>query len=285
MGGRAEPDGYRGFGRIHLAMGMPLGGEETLALFVGDSANYKLSDGETHEFAFEVDAAAGLDFRATLSWIDPANSIVASVQLLNNLDLVVLSPSGTSHTMWGLGEVDVVNNNERVIVDAGDVESGTYTVQVAADGLTTDAQRYSLVVNGAITPLAASSEAPPPPSPSTSSSSSSTPPSAPTSLSPPGSPSTSSSSNLAPPGSSSTAPSPGPGPGPGPPPGSIGTISPFGAGTTISPFGSGSGSDADTARSSSGAVMTQAAPGSLLVSVCGAAVMVSAITAVACTTV
>ena len=168
MGGGAEPDGYRGFGRIHLAMGMPLGGEGSLALFVADAANYRITDGDVHDFAFQVDAAAGLDFRATLSWIDPPTSIYSAVQLVNNLDLSVVSPSGTTLTMWSSGRADTVNVNERVIVDAADVVSGTYTVQVAADGLTTDTQKYSLVVNGAISPLAASSESPSAPSPASS---------------------------------------------------------------------------------------------------------------------
>ncbi|CAN0531747.1 unnamed protein product, partial [Scytosiphon promiscuus] len=38
MGGSSEPDGFRGFGRIHLARGMPLGGEGSLAVFVSDSS-------------------------------------------------------------------------------------------------------------------------------------------------------------------------------------------------------------------------------------------------------
>ena len=160
MGDGAEPDGYRGFGRIHLAMGMPLGGEGSLALFVADSANYRITDGDVHDFAFDVDASAGLDFRATLSWIDPPTSVYSAVQLVNNLDLSVVSPSGTTLTMWSSGRADTVNVNERVTVDSADVESGTYTVQVAANGLTTDTQKYSLVVNGAISPLAASSESP-----------------------------------------------------------------------------------------------------------------------------
>eukprot|EP00904_Undaria_pinnatifida_P000092 jgi/Undpi1/10083/HiC_scaffold_28.g12537.m1 len=148
MGGSSEPDGYRGFGRIHLEMGMPLDGEGDLAIFVADSAFLpKLS---SQEFFFDVDAAAGLDFRATLSWIDPPATSSSVIQLVHDLDLVVESPSGTMHTMWATGVADSLNVNERVIIAAADVESGTWIVRVSTKGLLGESQNYSLVVNGAI---------------------------------------------------------------------------------------------------------------------------------------
>ncbi|CAM9464026.1 unnamed protein product [Laminaria digitata] len=149
MGGSPEPEYHRGFGRIHLEMGMPLGGEGSLALFVADRAS--LPELSSQDFSFDVDADAGLDFRATLSWIDPPASSSAVIQLVHDLDLEVVSPSGTTHVMWASsGEVDTSNVNERVIVAAADVESGTWTVRVSTKGLLTDSQDYSLVVNGAI---------------------------------------------------------------------------------------------------------------------------------------
>ena len=148
MGGSSEPDGYRGFGRIHLEMGMPLDGEGDLAIFVADSAF--LPELSSQEFFFDVDAAAGLDFRATLSWIDPPATSSSVVQLVHDLDLVVESPSGTMHTMWATGVADSLNVNERVIIAAADVESGTWIVRVSTKGLLGESQNYSLVVNGAI---------------------------------------------------------------------------------------------------------------------------------------
>lgn len=153
MGGDAEPDGFRGFGRIHLEMGLPLGGEHSLALYVADSSGTSLGDSSEREYLFDVDADADLDFRATLSWIDPAATSFAGVQLVHDLDLSVVSPSGTTYTMWSSGDKDAVNVNERVVVDAADVESGTWTVTVSSNSLTVaDEQSYSLVVNGAISP-------------------------------------------------------------------------------------------------------------------------------------
>ncbi|CAN0413394.1 unnamed protein product [Scytosiphon promiscuus] len=130
---------------------MPLGGEGSLALFVADSANTSLPEFSSEDFVFDVDAEAGLDFRATLSWIDPPATTSAVIQLVHDLDLEVVSPNGTTHIMWATtGKVDTRNVNERVVIAAADVESGTWTVRVSTKGLLTDSQSYSLVVNGAI---------------------------------------------------------------------------------------------------------------------------------------
>ncbi|CBN77323.1 Peptidase S8 and S53, subtilisin, kexin, sedolisin [Ectocarpus siliculosus] len=152
MGGSSEPDGFRGFGRVHLEAGMPLEGEGDLVLFVADALDTSIAGGTLEEYLFDVDADAGLDLRATLSWIDPPATATSAVQLVHNLDLVVVSPDGTTYRMWGSDTTDNRNVNERVIVDATDVVTGTWTVWVWANNLVTDSQSYSLVVNGAISP-------------------------------------------------------------------------------------------------------------------------------------
>lgn len=153
MGGVPEPDGYRGFGRIHLESGLPLNGEGSLALFVADAGDTFIPDSSETEYHFDVDADAGLEFRATLSWIDPPATTFSGFQLVHDLDLTVVSPSGTTHTMWSSGEKDAVNVNERVAVGAADVESGTWKVFVSSNSFSAaEEQSYSLVVNGAISP-------------------------------------------------------------------------------------------------------------------------------------
>ena len=81
MGGSTEPDGTRGFGRVHLEPGMPLGGEGELALFVADSLHTRTPELTLTEYSFEVDGSAGLDLRATLAWIDPPTTVLSSVQV------------------------------------------------------------------------------------------------------------------------------------------------------------------------------------------------------------
>lgn len=154
MGGSTEPDGYRGFGRIQLDAGLPVNGEGRLALFVADAAVTSIASLTRHEYAFYVDGSAGLDLRATLSWIDPATSPYSAKQLLHDLDLSLMAPSGFRYTMWRTGRVDSTNVNERVIVPATLMESetGVWQVWVWAKSLTTSTQAYSLVVTGAISP-------------------------------------------------------------------------------------------------------------------------------------
>ena len=153
MGGSTNPDKYRGFGRIHLEAGMPLKGSGEMALFVADSGNTQIKEKTKIQYLFDVDASAGLDFRATLSWIDPAASTLSAVQLVNDLDLRVISPSGAKFTMWTSGERDSVNVNERVAISASNVtESGTWAVRVRSRAFSSGSQSFSLVISGAISP-------------------------------------------------------------------------------------------------------------------------------------
>lgn len=152
MGGSSNPNSTRGFGRIHMDAGMPLGGQGDLVLFVADAAKTNITELSRQEYLFYVDSDAGLDLRVTISWIDPASTTFSAKQLVHDLDLAVYSPNGTRYTMWSSGVTDVYNVNERVIVDAADVESGNWTIWVWAKALGTVSQNYSLVVNGAISP-------------------------------------------------------------------------------------------------------------------------------------
>lgn len=150
MGGSNEPDHYRGFGRVHLEAGMPMDGTGALGLLVVDSSEASIgSDGEVTEVV-NIDGDAGIELRATLCWLDPPTTALSAIQLQHDLDLVVKAPSGATYTMWESGAADTVNPVERVVVPAGSMESGMWSVVVTAKGLLTDEQSYSLVVTGAI---------------------------------------------------------------------------------------------------------------------------------------
>lgn len=153
MGGSAEPDGLRGFGRVHLEAGLPLSGSGDTALFVLDAADRSTGEDTVTEFYFNLNSATGVDMRATLAWIDPAASEVSSIQLVNDLDLAIASPSGSRHQMWSTG-ADSRNVVERVIVSADDIDSdngGEWIVSITAQSLATTTQSYSLVVTGPMT--------------------------------------------------------------------------------------------------------------------------------------
>ncbi|CAN0227366.1 unnamed protein product [Scytosiphon promiscuus] len=150
MGGSSEPDGFRGFGRVHLEAGMPMNGDGDTGLLVLDSSETTIGSYGENTYVVGVDGDAGGDLRATLCWIDPPATSLSAIQLLHDLDLVVQAPSGTAYTMWKSGAADMVNVIERVIVPAGSLETGEWSVVVSAKALLTDDQAYSLVVTGPI---------------------------------------------------------------------------------------------------------------------------------------
>ncbi|CAB1102947.1 unnamed protein product [Ectocarpus sp. CCAP 1310/34] len=125
MGSSSEPNGVRGFGRVHLEAGMPMDGVSVTGLLVVEAA---IADGEITELV----------------------TVDGNAELQHDLDLPVILPSGTKYTMWELGEDDTVNVVERVIVPVESMESGVWSVVVSAKALLTDDQLYSLVVTGAI---------------------------------------------------------------------------------------------------------------------------------------
>lgn len=150
MGGSSEPDGFRGFGRVHLEGGLPLGAEGDLSLFVADAFETEIEDHTIHEYRFEILPNTGLELRASLSWLDPPVLAEASQQMLNDLDLTLVAPDGrTFYRMWSDG-ADVKNVIERVIISSSVATAGTWTVAVSCLDLTTDTQPYSLVVTGPI---------------------------------------------------------------------------------------------------------------------------------------
>lgn len=149
MGGDSEPDGYRGFGRVRLDAGLPLGAEGDLVLFVADAFEVEIGEYTIHEYKFNTTPDTGLELRATLAWIDPPASLESSTLLINDLDLTLVAPDGILYKMWSDG-ADVSNVIERVIVASSVVGTGTWTVAVSCFGLLADTQPYSLVVTGPI---------------------------------------------------------------------------------------------------------------------------------------
>ncbi|CAM9477974.1 unnamed protein product [Choristocarpus tenellus] len=149
MGGGSEPNGLTGFGRVHLEAGLPLNGNGNRTLFVADSSFASVYSGRNDTYEFEIDES-GVEMRVTLTWMDPEADVYAAVQLINDLDLKVISPIGEEFVMWSSGEVDTRNVVERVIVPTVLVEEGTWTIMVSANQLLTEMQPYSLVVLGSI---------------------------------------------------------------------------------------------------------------------------------------
>ncbi|MCK4757609.1 MAG: S8 family serine peptidase, partial [Thermoplasmata archaeon] len=115
--------------------------------------------------------------KLTLTWVDPAAAEFAPIQLINNLNLKVTAPDGSTTyygnafsggysqagtaSPWdyeGLANYDSRNNVECVYIAPGELQAGYYTVEVIAENVAADAvastgeldQDFALVIyNGA----------------------------------------------------------------------------------------------------------------------------------------
>ncbi len=114
--------------------------------------------------AITLHAGTGGSLKATLTWVDPPGAPNTggnddpAPALVNDLDLVVTSPTGVSHHPWTLDVANPtapaartgpnrVDNTEQVLVDAGAMEAGDWTIRVALNGvLTGGRQEYHLIV-------------------------------------------------------------------------------------------------------------------------------------------
>lgn len=111
--------------------------------------------GESATFQVNV-AAAGNPLEVTLVWTDPAGSPAAATALVNDLDLSLQSPSGTTHFPWTLNAANPAaaanrgvnrrDNVEQVVVDSA--EAGDWTVTINGFAVPMGPQDFTLVAEG-----------------------------------------------------------------------------------------------------------------------------------------
>ena len=165
--GRPGPDYTYGWGLMNtkeaadtINKGVTLG-DSTTFVSEGLLDNANSSD----EFSFPIDGTE--PFKATICWTDPRGSTIYSHNnrtpvLVNDLDLRIISPNGTTNYPFTLdvnnpgnnattGD-NIVDNVEQVIINTG-ATPGSYNVTISNKGLSIingKQQYYSLIVSGAI---------------------------------------------------------------------------------------------------------------------------------------
>ncbi len=149
-------DSTQGFGRILLDEALYFGGDETIAkeMFVVDDS-IGLDQGEQDHYQVDVDAT-GLGFKAVLVWTDRPAAEGCTSCLVNNLDLEVHAPGGSTYYGNNLsnyesqpgGSRDATNVEE--IVYTSTAEIGTYDIYIIGTDVPEGPQPYSLVVLTAI---------------------------------------------------------------------------------------------------------------------------------------
>ncbi len=150
------PNNQEGWGRLLLDNSLFLPGD-TAVLDVVDVRNANgLLTGEQYTHVATV--LGNIDpLRITLVWTEPPASIDAANPVINNLDLEIIAPDGTSfrgnvmangESLTG-GSFDTKNNVERAIFNTPDI--GLYTILIHGTEVNQGTQGFALVINGNIT--------------------------------------------------------------------------------------------------------------------------------------
>ena len=151
VGNRDIPNMDEGWGRIDLKA--TLAPNNNRGIWVDDRSILS-STGNSKSYSFNV-TTAGQPFKAVVAWSDERGSRFSNTQLVNNLNLLVTTPSGVEYkgnefsqgrSIQG-GTHDSLNNVEVVLVDSA--ESGLWTVRVIDAGHSgSRAQPYAIAVSG-----------------------------------------------------------------------------------------------------------------------------------------
>ena len=147
--GQPIPNNHEGWGRIDMAAAT----NGTDRVFVDDPSR-TLTTNLAHTFPFTATNST-IPLKVSLVWTDYPGTPAASRQLVNNLDLVVTAPDGsTTHygnnfsggwsSAGGVG--DQLNNVENVYVQSP--TTGVWTIDVVGSNVPQGPQPYALVVSG-----------------------------------------------------------------------------------------------------------------------------------------
>jgi subtilisin family serine protease len=140
------PNRHEGWGRIDLAAAT-----DGSRQFVDGATALTTNGSATYAYAI---GAAGSPFKVTLAWSDYPSTTSAAKTLVNDLDLIVTAPDGTSYRGnvfaggWSQagGVADRTNNLENVYVQAAG--SGTWTVEIRGFNVPNGPQPFAVVVDG-----------------------------------------------------------------------------------------------------------------------------------------
>jgi len=137
-----RPNNVEGWGLVNLAYNLTPAPPRIME-FVDNTAG--LNTGGSAVYTYPVSASTD-PLRITLVWTDYPASTSASKDLVNDLDLVVTLPDGS--TRRGNGTTDRLNNVEGV--DIASPATGTYTATISGYNVPYGPQPFALVVSGDI---------------------------------------------------------------------------------------------------------------------------------------
>ena len=152
-GTTAIPANCQGWGRVLLENALFFTGQAR-KLWAKDNAAAFNTGSTNEDRTFTFTLTAGQPLKATLAWTDRPSTPAASIHLINDLDLIVTGPGGTTwrgnvfsggQSATG-GSADRRNNLEQVLLNAP--AAGVYTVTVRSFTVPQGPQPFALVVTG-----------------------------------------------------------------------------------------------------------------------------------------
>ena len=139
----ARPDKSQGWGHVDLYNTLQPASNQFLNLVDTNS----LSTGQTNTFTLTVSATSTNKFILTMAYADYWGTAGSGKILVNDLDLTVRKPGGTTLYANSRTNLDATNNVEMIEFAAD--ESGTYTVKVVGRSVGSGGtQAYALVIRG-----------------------------------------------------------------------------------------------------------------------------------------
>jgi hypothetical protein len=144
----ALPSMTQGFGRVTVDNTLFFPNSTRVLYADGDFDSMPtVTTGSTKTYKFFVFESTE-DFKVTLVWHDAPASTQSTVQLVNNLDLVVTTPNGQTLFPNGRNAPDTLNNVEQVTVLTADLVQGEYTVTVRGMAVPVGPQPFAVAVSG-----------------------------------------------------------------------------------------------------------------------------------------
>ncbi|MFO7675430.1 MAG: S8 family serine peptidase [bacterium] len=151
ISGYTVPDNNVGWGRVNLDSSLYFAGDES-KLWVADDET-GLETGDSAVYAIEIGDDAR-PFRVSLCWSDYPGTMQASMILVNDLDLLVVSPTGTEYkgNVYSAGQSQIGGNfdtlNVEECVRVNSPEPGLWTVKVHARNIPQGPQPFALAAIG-----------------------------------------------------------------------------------------------------------------------------------------
>ena len=137
------PDNKQGWGRINLSNILSLPGINQFDLFVDDLVS--IQDESRITYNVEIPSSSLLPLIATISWYDPP-TVDGSTQnaLIQDLDLIALSPTSKKYYSNNGQCLDNVNNNEKIVVE--NPEAGVWSIVIKTKSLPYGSQLFSISI-------------------------------------------------------------------------------------------------------------------------------------------